>query len=284
MKKKEYKDLDFTDDFMFCKILENDKELCKDLIGLILGEKIEDITYLSKQKEVKERSDGKGIRMDVYVEGCRKVYDLEMQTVVKTNLPKRTRFYQSMIDGRLIDQGDDYDKLRDSYIIFICLDDPFQQNRSVYSFENLCKEDTDLRLEDGSYKVFLNANGKRQGISEALTNFLNYLVTKKANDELTSRIDNELSEAKKQESWEEEYKMINLRDYDKLQEGIAIGLEQGLEQGMEQGVKEASSIMPSVVERLLKGESRESIILSGVDSDLVDSAEQIVKNVGKGSL
>ncbi|MBE5854594.1 MAG: hypothetical protein E7297_04430 [Lachnospiraceae bacterium] len=78
--------------------------------------------------------------------------------------------------------------------------------------------------------------------------------------------------------------MINLRDYDKLQEGIAIGLEQGLEQGMEQGVKEASSIMPSVVERLLKGESRESIILSGVDSDLVDSAEQIVKNVGKGSL
>ena len=70
--------------------------------------------------------------------------------------------------------------------------------------------------------------------------------------------------------------MINLRDYDKLQEGIAIGLEQG--------IKEAGNIMPSVVERLLKGESRESIILSGVDSDLVDSAEQIVKNVGKGSL
>ena len=280
MKKKEYKDLDFTDDFMFCKILENDKELCKDLIGLILGEKIEDITYLSKQKEVKERSDGKGIRMDVYVEGSRKVYDLEMQTVVKKNLPKRTRFYQSMIDGRLIDQGDDYDKLRDSYIIFICLDDPFYQNRSVYTFENLCKEDNDLHLGDGSYKVFLNANGKRQGISTALTNFLNYLVTKEASDELTARIDNELSEAKKEESWEEEYKMINLRDYDKLQEGIAIGLEQGLEQG----VKEASSIMPSVVERLLKGESRESIILSGVDSDLVDSAEQIVKNVGKGSL
>ena len=51
--------------------------------------------------------------------------------------------------------------------------------------------------------------------------------------------------------------MINLRDYDKLQEGIAIGLEQGLEQG----IKEAGNIMPNIVERLRKGESRESIIL-----------------------
>lgn len=69
--------------------------------------------------------------------------------------------------------------------------------------------------------------------------------------------------------------MINLRDYDKLQEGIAIGLEQGLEQG----IKEAGNIMPSIVERLRKGESRESIILSGVDRDLVNSAEVILNNI-----
>ena len=37
---KRYEDLDFTDDFLFCKILQNNPLLCKELTELILGNRI----------------------------------------------------------------------------------------------------------------------------------------------------------------------------------------------------------------------------------------------------
>lgn len=37
---KKYEDLDFTDDFMFCKVLTSNPELCKELLELIIGRKV----------------------------------------------------------------------------------------------------------------------------------------------------------------------------------------------------------------------------------------------------
>ena len=37
---KRYEELTFTDDFMFCKVLQNNPDICKELAELILGKKI----------------------------------------------------------------------------------------------------------------------------------------------------------------------------------------------------------------------------------------------------
>lgn len=37
---KKYEKLTFTDDFMFCKVMQNNPDLCKHLIELIIGKKI----------------------------------------------------------------------------------------------------------------------------------------------------------------------------------------------------------------------------------------------------
>ena len=137
---KKYEDLTFTDDFMFCKILYTNPELYKQLLELILGRKIKEIRYLTTQNTIDITSDGKGIRLDVYLEGDSKVYDIEMQTTGKSNLPKRSRYYQGMIDLNLIEKGADYSELKETFIIFVCLHDPFKHNECVYTFENRCKE------------------------------------------------------------------------------------------------------------------------------------------------
>ena len=64
---KTYEELTFTDDFMFCKILQNNEELCKELLELILGKKIARISYPEKQKVIEITSDGKGVRLDIYL-------------------------------------------------------------------------------------------------------------------------------------------------------------------------------------------------------------------------
>ena len=66
--------------------------------------------------------DGKGIRFDVYTEDEKNtVYDIEMQTTSQKDLPKRSRYYQGMVDLNLIERGAKFKQLKNSYIIFICL-------------------------------------------------------------------------------------------------------------------------------------------------------------------
>ena len=84
-----------------------------------------------------------------------------MQTTSYAELPKRSRYYQDVIDLNIIEKGDTYDILGVSYVIFICTFDFFKKDRSVYEFENICVEDANIRLNDGTHKIFLNTKGDR---------------------------------------------------------------------------------------------------------------------------
>ena len=176
MGNKRYEDLTFTDDFMFCKVLSNNEDICKELLELILGIRITKIVVIHKQQEISITADAKSVRLDVYVEDdANSVYDIEMETTKKKNLPKRSRYYQGMIDLNIIERGDKYDKLKKSFVIFLCLKDPFNKGLHVYTFENTCKEAPDLLLGDETTKVFINAAGTADDISDEMTEFLRYL-------------------------------------------------------------------------------------------------------------
>lgn len=94
------------------------------------------------------------MRLDVYLEEGDRVFDLEMQTTNKRNLPKRSRYYQGMIDLNTIEKGESYKKLKESYVVFICTFDPFYQGKAQYTFENLCLENKGLRLGTEREKFF----------------------------------------------------------------------------------------------------------------------------------
>lgn len=69
------------------------------------------------------------------------LYDIEMQTTdyaTPDELPKRTRYYQAMMDMDVLNKGELYTKLRRTYIIFICTFDPFDRGRSLYTFRETC--------------------------------------------------------------------------------------------------------------------------------------------------
>ena len=61
---KKFNELTFSDDFMFGKVLTTNKELCKELLELILGEKINRIEFVEAQRTLKQTYLSKGIRLD----------------------------------------------------------------------------------------------------------------------------------------------------------------------------------------------------------------------------
>ena len=124
-----------TDDFLFGTIMKH-KEYCVPLLELILKKKIKDIVYVNNQETMEAAvPSSKSIRLDVYVEDDEKtVYDIEIQTTKKRGLRKRTRLYQALIDIRAMGKGEDYTRLKKSFIIFICTYDPFGKKKICVYF------------------------------------------------------------------------------------------------------------------------------------------------------
>ena len=78
MTRKPFEELTIADDFMFCKVME-DESLCKTFLELLLTGKVGKITYLSSQNAVTTHSEAKSIRLDVLVKDeTGKSYDIEM--------------------------------------------------------------------------------------------------------------------------------------------------------------------------------------------------------------
>lgn len=123
---KPYESLEFTDDFIFWKVLTTDLDLCRELLELVLGVEIEKVELAEGQKTMQPQPDSHGIRLDVYVvDEAHSVYDIDMQTKLSEHLPKRMRYYQSVIDLNQLESGKSYSMLNRSYVIFICLADLF---------------------------------------------------------------------------------------------------------------------------------------------------------------
>ena len=155
-----------------------------------------------------------------------------MQAVNTKELPRRSRYYQCIIDLQLLDKGQPYRKLNKSFVIFICLSDVFDRGRHIYTFENVCKEDITLSLEDGTTKIFLNADGKMDDVSEELKAFLDYVAGVKSENTFVQKLDEAVKEAKKNRGWRHEYMTLLMRD----QENIEKGREEGRKEGRKEGI------------------------------------------------
>ena len=156
------------------------------------------------------------------------VYNIEMQAIDTKELPKRARYYQSMIDLQLIDRGTDYQELNQCYVIFICQTDIFNKGRHKYTFRNLCVEDTSTELSDQTCKVFLNAGGTMDDIDPKLKAVLDYVAGKLSDDPYVRELDAAVAEAKHNREWRREYMTLEMKYKEKYNEGQKKGLEQGI--------------------------------------------------------
>ncbi len=231
-----WESLGIANDFMFGKIMQ-DAELCKELLQRILPDlEIDHIEYPEAQKGIRPDVDAKSVRLDVYVrDGKGTVYDIEMQVADTKELPKRSRYYQSMIDLQMIDKGQHYKELKPSYIIFICPFDLFGKGRHLYTFENICKEDTSVSLKDGAARIFLNADSSQDDVSQELKAFLDYVAGKESEDDFVQRLAEAVKQARRNREWRHEYMTLLMRDQENIEKGIEKGMKKGMEKGKMEG-------------------------------------------------
>ena len=235
-------ELSLSDNFLFQKVMRN-KRLCKRLIENILQIKIRDITYPEEEKAIQMNLDSKSIRLDVYVEDdTGRVYDLEMQTTSgpEKELPKRTRYYQGMIDMNLIEKGADYAKLNPSFIIFICTFDPFKRGLPAYTFTNRCHEDGE-ELGDETTKLFLSSPNYEKAENLDLRSALKYIQEKIAEGEFAEELDKEVKKVKEQRETRREYMTLEMEIRKQREDAMAIGEAKGKAEGRAEGRAEGKA-------------------------------------------
>ena len=156
--------------------------------------------------------------------------------------------------------GEDYEHLKDSYVIFICLEDVFDKKLPAYFFENICIQDGKTRLDDGAYKVFFNATEYDKIEDKEEKAFFKFLSGNNADDEFTRTIAEKVNRAKKSAAfrrqymtWEQEMKH---QRWEAFEEGKAEGLSMGLERGLGIGRSEGARQKAIEAAKLLLSDGR----------------------------
>ena len=153
---KRFEELEIYDSFMFGKVMQNEK-LCKRFLECVLEMQIAKIVFIQWEYQEGISSNYRNIRLDIRVEDTKgTVHDIEMQVEDHKDLPRRSRYYQGVLDACILSPSvRNYNELKDVYVIFICRFDPFREGLKKYTFEATCNEKPSLYLKDGAKRIFV---------------------------------------------------------------------------------------------------------------------------------
>lgn len=175
--KKQLKDLNLLDRFLFAEAAEN-PVILQNMLEILLDKEVH-IKYPPQTEKEKRISNLKRfVKLDVWAWDTEEaVYDTEVQARDTHNLPKRSRLYQALIDVKLMSPGEvDFNRLNKVYVILITPFDLFGYGLYRYTFEEQCREVPGLSLRDDAVRIFYNTHGTNNDeVNPELIELLHYI-------------------------------------------------------------------------------------------------------------
>ena len=271
---KRWEDLTITDDFMFCKVM-SDSTLCKELLEILLHIKIERLVFQEPQKSFKLTSESKGIRLDVYVKDSNRVFDIELQTTNERNLELRTRYYQGVMDISELEKGELFSNMKESYIIFICMFDPFGADMPIYTVKQTFEENDKLVFEDKTHKIFYNVKAFEKLSNDVETKaFLEYLCKHQSTSKFTESLEHAVYRNRDNQYWRNDYMTLAYNMYRAAEAAAAKAAAEAREKALKEGREEGRNEGISLGIKQAKLETAKKFLSMGL------SVEQVANGTG----
>ena len=271
---EKWNSLTLANNFIFCKVLEENPDVCKELLEMLLDIKIDRIEQPKSEQTFKTDFDSRGIRLDVYVkDGTGRCFDIEIQTSNYMRLEKRARYYQGLMDVDSIQFGQEYSALKDSYVIFLCLGDAFGYRLPVYTFRYRAEEDKNILMNDGTVNIFFNATMYDKMQSENLRSFFRYLCGKNSDGNFTDRLSALVERVKMNAQWRHRY--MTIEQEIKLQARyLAQDMAKNMANDMAQDM--AKDMAKNMAQGIAKNMAND-IVQSKVDESKLETAKNLLK-------
>ena len=143
------------DDFMSIAF-NNDNELTAFVLRIILEKDDLIVTKVRTQVESKSATH-RSVTLDVKATDSEgKIYNIEVQRSDRGSGVRRARYHSSALDHELLSKGDDFDKLVDTYVIFITERDKFRRGLPMYHIDRTIAELGHESFGDGAHIIYVN--------------------------------------------------------------------------------------------------------------------------------
>ncbi len=180
----------------FMRVFFEDKKCAKELLRIILQKEDIDVLDVKTEKAINVLLT-KSVRMDILIADSEgRIYNIEIQKSDVGAIPKRARYNSSMIDVRLLNPGEKYSALPETYVIFITENDVLKGGKAIYHIDRYIEEEN-RKFNDGSHIVYVNLSAKQESeLGDLLHDFYCTKSSEMKNPVLAERI-KELKETKK---------------------------------------------------------------------------------------
>lgn len=237
---KKLEEMTIRDNFMFAAVMTIGDN-CQELLEMVLDIEIDHVE-VNYEKTIVYHPEYHGVRLDVYAKDAHNTrYDVEMQATVE-NVPLRSRYYHSQMDMDLLEAGEKYENLPDSYVIFICDFDPFGEAKYKYTVKQSLMECDDKPFPDGRHTIILSTVGTNNDqISEKLHSFLNFVRNGHPSsdtsevDSYTLKLQDSIRRVKSSREMRIRFMVLENMLRKEREEGIELGRAEGVELGRAEG-------------------------------------------------
>ena len=143
------------DDFMTAVFQESLE--CVDLVLQIILNKPNIKATKAIVQDTLKNLHGRSVRLDIHAWADGQEFNVEIQRGGKGALERRARYNSSLMDANVLLAGEDYDKLPESYVIFITETDVLGEGQPMYVVRRTI-EGSGTIFGDGSHIIYVNSS------------------------------------------------------------------------------------------------------------------------------
>ena len=151
------KNFRLLDDDFFTKCFEGDTECIELVLRIVLNKsdlKVVDVRTQVFVENIKNRS----VRLDVLATDSEgRKFNAEIQRANKGAGKRRARYNSSMMDANLLNKGEDFDSLPETFVVFITENDVIGRGKALYPVGR-CFLDSGEIFDDGSHIIYVNSS------------------------------------------------------------------------------------------------------------------------------
>lgn len=157
---KTVRNMRLLDDDLMTKVFESTE--CVELVlRLIMDVPTLKVVPTSRTQDSLKNLQGKSVRFDVWAEDASGAqYNIEVQRADKGAGCKRARYNSAILDSNIADPGDEYQKLPQTYVIFITERDVLKKGQLCYRIKRMYWDESYSRYEefkDEAHIIYVNA-------------------------------------------------------------------------------------------------------------------------------
>ena len=205
-------ELTLFDDDLMSRVFDKNIKATELLLRIILGKKVKVISVTGQNEMKNHQVGGRNITLDVdAMDENGEEIDIEVQGNSEGAHVRRARYHSSMVDSRMLKEGQAFRELRDSYVIFIYKHDKFRKGLPLYHVERYVGE-TNEQFRDGSHIIYVNGNykgndeigqlmqdfkekeGGREEMSEIVERYINERVEERVEERVKECVEERVKE------------------------------------------------------------------------------------------